>query len=88
MDTSAGLRLMRISEVCDKTTLGQSTINLWVAQGKFPTPITLSKTIKVWCLSEVDQWITNMRGVDENINSSGEINGQPIAHEAEARDGS
>ena len=87
METNIGQRLIRLKQVSEKTTLAQSTINLWVAQGKFPTPITLSKTIKAWCLSEVDQWITDKRGVDDDINSSGEINGQPIAHEAEARDG-
>ena len=31
-------QLLRIEMVSSMTTLGKSTINLWVAQGKFPKP--------------------------------------------------
>lgn len=50
-------QLLRIEEVCELTTLGKSTINLWVAQGKFPKPIHLSPTIKVWRLGDIVLWI-------------------------------
>lgn len=50
-------QLLRIEEVCELTTLGKSTINLWVAQGRFPKPIHLSVTIKVWRLEDVVLWI-------------------------------
>ena len=52
-------QLLRIEEVCELTTLGKSTINLWVAQLKFPKPIHLSPTIKVWRLEDVVVWINS-----------------------------
>ena len=50
-------QLLRTTEASDLTTLAKSTINLWVAQGKFPKPIMLSPTIKVWQLQQVTDWI-------------------------------
>ena len=40
-------QLLRINDVAKLTTLSKSCINLWVAQGRFPKPITLSKTVKL-----------------------------------------
>ncbi len=57
-------QLLRIDEVCELTTLGKSTINLWVAQSKFPKPIHLSPTIKVWRLNDISNWIqSNLQGI-------------------------
>ncbi len=50
-------QLLRIGEVCQLTSIAKSTINLWVAQGKFPKPILLSPTIKVWKQSVLQEWI-------------------------------
>jgi prophage regulatory protein len=50
-------KLLRIEDVSDLSTLGKSTINLWVAQGKFPKPIHLSSTLKVWRLTDVSEWV-------------------------------
>jgi prophage regulatory protein len=50
-------RFLRISEVSRITSLGKSTICLWVAQGKFPTPVKLSPTVKVWKEQELLSWI-------------------------------
>jgi prophage regulatory protein len=50
-------QLLRISEVSDFTSLAKSTINLWVAQGKFPKPMTLSPTIKVWQIQQLNEWV-------------------------------
>ena len=65
-------QLLRITEVSSLTSLAKSTINLWVAQGKFPKPITLSPTIKVWRNQSLLDWIeqqsnnssTNLMGLD------------------------
>jgi len=54
---SDSTQLLRINEVSSITSIAKSTINLWVAQGKFPKPITLSATIKVWKLSAIQDWI-------------------------------
>jgi prophage regulatory protein len=50
-------QLLRINEVSSLTSLAKSTINLWVAQKKFPKPITLSPTIKVWKRQQITDWI-------------------------------
>ena len=50
-------KLLRLKDVSKLTSLGQSTINLWVAQEKFPKPTVLSMTIKVWRLKDVVTWI-------------------------------
>lgn len=52
-------RLIRINDVVKLTTLSKSCIHLWVAQGRFPAPITLSPTVKVWRLKNIVQWIEN-----------------------------
>jgi len=50
-------QLLRINDVAEITTLSKSCINLWVAQGKFPKPMTLSKTVKLWTIKQVRGWI-------------------------------
>ena len=55
-------QLIRINELSQLTTLSKSCINLWVAQGKFPAPLTLSATINVWFLQEVLDWLESQRG--------------------------
>jgi prophage regulatory protein len=53
-------QLLRIDATSQLTTLSKSCINLWVAQGKFPKPATLSKTVKVWRLGELRSWMADM----------------------------
>jgi prophage regulatory protein len=55
-------QLLRIKEVSNFTSIAKSTINLWVAQGKFPKPIALSPTIKVWRLQQLHEWIDLQSG--------------------------
>jgi len=59
-------KLLRIEDVSELSTLGKSTINLWVAQGKFPKPIRLSSTLKVWRLTDVTEWIEAAMKGEEN----------------------
>ena len=58
-------QLIRIEEVSAITTLAKSSINLWVAQSKFPKPITLSATVKVWKLQAVVNWIEAQHNASE-----------------------
>ena len=60
-------QLLRIAEVSALTTLAKSTINLWVAQGKFPKPMTLSPTIKCWRMGDIDEWINSKFNDETNI---------------------
>ena len=49
-------QLLRITDVAKLTTLSKSCINLWVAQEKFPKPLALSPTVKVWRMAELRAW--------------------------------
>ena len=62
-------QLLRIAEVSNFTSLAKSTINLWVSQGKFPKPIMLSPTIKVWRLHQLTDWV-DQRGELANQDTS------------------
>jgi predicted DNA-binding transcriptional regulator AlpA len=55
-------QLLRIDDVVALTTLSKSCINLWVAQGRFPRPSSLSKTLKVWRLGDVRKWSDSLFG--------------------------
>jgi prophage regulatory protein len=57
MNQSDTNKLLRIREVCDLTSLAKSTIWLWVSQDRFPKPISLSPSIKVWRQSDIDSWV-------------------------------
>jgi len=61
-------QLLRITEVSSLTSLAKSTINLWVAQGKFPKPLSLSPTIKVWRNQSLMDWI-EMQSNNKNQNA-------------------
>ena len=63
-------RLLRINDVAKLTTLSKSCIHLWVAQGRFPAPIALSPTVKVWRLKHLVHWIEN-QSLQEDLNASG-----------------
>jgi predicted DNA-binding transcriptional regulator AlpA len=54
-------QLLRINEVSLLTTLSKSSINLWVAQDRFPKPLNLSKTLKVWRLRDIREWAERMQ---------------------------
>ena len=54
-------QLIRIGEVSAITTLAKSSINLWVTQSRFPKPIVLSPTVKVWKLQDVSDWIEHQK---------------------------
>jgi prophage regulatory protein len=60
-------QLLRIKEVSGLTSIAKSTINLWVAQGKFPKPIALSPTIKVWRVQQLLDWIDSQSTVDRSV---------------------
>jgi predicted DNA-binding transcriptional regulator AlpA len=60
--SSPDAQLLRISDVSKLTTLSKSCIQLWVAQGRFPKPLTISATVKVWRLSQIIDWLNAIEG--------------------------
>ena len=67
--TNKFLDLNEVSKICS---LGKSTVLLWTSQGKFPHAVKLSKTKRVWLLSDVDNWILNMH----KLNNEGHYESQ------------
>ena len=59
-------QMLRITDVAKLTTLSKSCINLWVAQGRFPKPITLSKTVKLWSVGIIRKWVNDHQFECEN----------------------
>lgn len=53
---SEDLKLLRIEDVANKTTLAKSTIWLKISQGDFIPPARIGG-ISVWKESDVDAWI-------------------------------
>jgi prophage regulatory protein len=52
--------LKRIKEVSEITGLSNSTIWLWVKQGRFPKPFKLSSRVTVWRESDIADYIDNL----------------------------
>ena len=66
--THTDAQLLRINDVATLTTLSKSCINLWVSLDKFPEPITLCPTVKVWRLKDILDWIE-----EQSLKSSVEL---------------
>ena len=60
-------QLLRIQDVAALTTLSKSCINLWVAQGRFPKPITLSKTVKLWSMGNIRKWLHEQQAIQGEL---------------------
>ena len=56
-DSDSSAELLRIQEVSNLTGISKSCIRLWVAQGRFPKPLNLSKTLKPFVGEEIRQWV-------------------------------
>ncbi len=73
MSTNTGSKLLRLNDVSEMTSLGKTTIKLWVAQGRFPAPSVLSKTIKVWRQRDIEKWINDLSGGPEEVSLTVEV---------------
>lgn len=50
-------RLLRLSDVIDRTGLSRSSIYLKIGEGKFPPNVNLGSRSVGWIESEIDAWI-------------------------------
>ncbi|MBB1410569.1 AlpA family transcriptional regulator [Pseudoalteromonas sp. SG44-17] len=51
------MRLIKLKEVIQKTSLGHSSIYKFIAEGSFPKQVSLGAKSVAWLESEVDEWI-------------------------------
>ena len=56
------MRLIKLKEVIEKTSLGRSTIYEFMTKGTFPKQISLGAKSVAWVESEVDDWIMERIG--------------------------
>ena len=59
------MRLIKLKEVIEKTSLGRSTIYEFMTQGTFPKQVSLGAKSVAWLESEVDDWIMERIGERE-----------------------
>ena len=52
------MKALKIKDVVEKVSLGQSTIYKMVAGGDFPRPFQIAPNRVAWVESEVDDWLT------------------------------
>lgn len=51
------MRLIKLKEVIEKTSLGHSSIYKFIAEGSFPKQVSLGAKSVAWLESEIDDWI-------------------------------
>ncbi|PCC14257.1 AlpA family transcriptional regulator [Pseudoalteromonas sp. JB197] len=51
------MRLIKLKEVIQKTSLGRSTIYEFMTKGTFPKQVSLGAKSVAWVEAEVDEWI-------------------------------
>lgn len=51
------MRIMRLQEVMSTTGLARSTIYKFIANEKFPKPVSLGGRSAGWVAEEVDDWV-------------------------------
>ena len=51
------MRLIKLKDVMHFTGLAQSTVYKYIADGSFPTPVSLGKRNVAWVESEIQDWI-------------------------------
>lgn len=60
------MRLIKLKEVIEKTSLGRSTIYEFMTKGTFPKQVSLGAKSVAWLESEVDDWIMERIGQRDN----------------------
>ena len=57
------IKLIRIGEVSNLTTISKSHIYTLARQGKFPKPRKISENTSVWLESEILNWMEDKLGI-------------------------
>ena len=59
----AGDTLLKLSDVCRRTSMGKTSIYRKIEQGAFPAPVQISPKMVRWKASEIDAWINGLSKV-------------------------
>ena len=55
------MKMMRIQDVCDYTTLCRSSVFKMVAANEFPQPLKLSYKVVAWQREDIDKWLASKK---------------------------
>ena len=61
-------RLLRTSDVLERTSVSRRTIYDWMRDGLFPRPIQIGPRAVRWLESEVDEWFASRPRADIQVN--------------------
>lgn len=53
------MRLLKLKDVMLQTGLARSTVYKYIAENRFPKPVSLGERNVAWVQSEIDDWITS-----------------------------
>ncbi|MDB6106437.1 MAG: transcriptional regulator [Gammaproteobacteria bacterium] len=59
MPPGTATRMLRLSQVIERTQLGKTTIDALQKSGKFPHSVTLTANSVRWIEAEVEDWLAN-----------------------------
>lgn len=59
MATDSASRILRLSNVLDRTGLSRSTLYRKIERGTFPKQVQISERCIGWRESDIDQWLRN-----------------------------
>lgn len=65
------MRLIKLQEVMEKTSLSRSTLYRYMANGKFPKNVSLGERSVAWVESEVVDWLLERIGERDDEVASG-----------------
>ncbi|MGB3423836.1 MAG: AlpA family transcriptional regulator [Castellaniella sp.] len=54
------MKALKIKDVVEKVSLGQSTVYKMVAAGTFPKPFQIAPNRVAWVESEIDDWLSEL----------------------------
>lgn len=56
------MKALKIKQVAEKVSLGQSTIYRMIAKGEFPKPFSLGANRSAWLEEDIDRWLAQKAG--------------------------
>lgn len=59
-------QFLTVKEVCQRLSIGKSTVWAWSMENKFPKPVRLSTRCTRWRLSEIVLWERDMSSANDD----------------------
>lgn len=60
-------QFLSVKEVCQRLSIGKSTVWAWSMENKFPKPVRLSSRCTRWRLSDIVSWEQDMASANDEF---------------------